>query len=483
MDVGDNVLNELEIMALPPLSPTMERAFSEALADLSEMEKDDDHSTVIKLETLATRHDWSKDEDDADSTSVRMATPTPSTSRGQSEDCGMSPSKKDPATFKDTAEAKRARRSAIEKKSRQRRQEMLKRMRAEVKQLEEVYAEMATRREPRTAAAGLNRSDAQMRVYRPFSSASMGELQRKYSELSLVAHALEEDQVALRELLQTHESSQQTVRSLSDEKEAEQRLWDSGIPQSSSFSVQYRHHSPGECYVIVREAYQEIERFCEVDNFETTGAHFMGWTDKRKVDHELQALQFCFTKRFPLERAEHLLMQTWNVFSNGAKMKEMAFDSSVRTRFEVLQVLNDNLIVIRRDHKIPTMPMTFASVQIIFRLETPTGYTMCSRTIPAPEIQKALEPHEYFYDAFHWYAIHVLYGLLTDKHFLTLLLLFVVTGHASTICTTNWATAQGAKLLRVDLSKIKTSCSPGIGCSNSCAPFCAGSMRASRHCC
>ncbi|ETK92254.1 hypothetical protein F441_04451 [Phytophthora nicotianae CJ01A1] len=382
MEINDDMLEELELVMLPPLTPTMDRVFSEAIADLSEMEKCDEP-------TVATRHDWIKSEE---LTSLRMATPPPSTSH---EVGGISPSVKNPVTVKDSAEAKRARRSAIEKKSRQRRQEMLKRMRHEVKQLEDVYTEMTRRRE------ALN-SNGRSR----FSSISMDELQRKYSELSLAAHALEKDQVALRELLQTHEKFQQTLKNLS---EGENEIWNSGIPPSSSFSAPFRQHSADECFAIVRAAYQEIERFLAADNFESTGASFMGWADKRKVDRNLQALQFCFTKKFPLESAQKLLKQTWNIFSNGDKMAAMSFDRSVRTRFEVLQVLNDNLIIIRRDHVIPNMPMTFFSVQIIFRLQTPTGYTMCSRTIPAPEIEKMMEPHEYFYDAFHWTRFNHLY--------------------------------------------------------------------------
>ncbi|GMF18935.1 unnamed protein product [Phytophthora lilii] len=389
MDVGDD---QLELVALPPLSPTMELAFSEALEDLSELDKGEEPA-VIKLETPVVQN-WKSD---ADLMSLRMATPPPSALRNHVD---MSPSDKDVKGINDSAEAKRARRTAIEKKSRQRRQEMLKRMQEEVMQLENVYAEIVKRK-----AGGEERRDTRRYDSTPLSSASMDELQRKYTELSLVAHALEQDQTALRELLQGHKLFQQAVKLFADEKEAEQAVWNSGIPPSSSFSVQFRPLSPAKCSNFVRQTYQEIEQFCEIDNFESTGANFMGWTDKRKVDHELKVLQFCFTKQFPLENAEHLLMQTWNIFSNGSKMAEMSFDNSVRTRFEVLQILNDNLIIIRRDHKIPSMPMTFVSVQLIFRLETPTGYTMCSRTIPAPKIQQAMEPHEYFYDAFHWYDV------------------------------------------------------------------------------
>ncbi|KAK1944075.1 hypothetical protein P3T76_003987 [Phytophthora citrophthora] len=394
--------DELDLMPLPPLSPSMELAFSEALQDLSEMEKVEE-SVVVKLETSVMRRDWVKAEECTDSMNLRMATPPPSASR-TGEVVGMSPCEKSQATFKDSAEAKRARRSAIEKKSRQRRQEMLARMRGEVKQLEDVYTEMVMR--------SSEQSTDERGASRPISSATMDELQRKYSELSLIAHALEEDQASLRELLQTHENFQNAVGKLSEETQAEQALWDSGIPPSSSFTVPFRQYSEDECFAIVRQAYQEIERFLEADNFETTGASFMGWTDKRKVDHELQALQFCFTKKFPLESAGDLLSQTWNIFSNGDKMAAMSFDRSVRTRFEVLQVVNDNLIIIRRDHKIPSMPMTFFSVQIIFRLQTNEGFTMCSRTIQAPEIENAKEPHEYFYDAFHWTRFNHLY----DEH-------------------------------------------------------------------
>ncbi|KAL3665436.1 hypothetical protein V7S43_009471 [Phytophthora oleae] len=402
MELDATAQDELDLMPLPPLSPTMELAFSEALKDLSEMEKVEE-SVVIKLETSAVRHDWLKADERADAMDLRMAMPRPSASRMQGGVGGMSPCEKSPAAFKDSVEAKRARRSAIEKKSRQRRQGMLTRMREEVKQLEDVYTEMAMR----SSCATQKGPDG-----RPFSSVSMDELQRKYSELSLVAHALEEDQTALRELLQTHENCQQLMRKLSEEREAEQALWDSGIPPSSSVFVPFRQHSADECFAIVREAYQEIERFLEADNFETTGASFMGWSDKRKVDHELQALQFCFTKKFPLESAGNLLSQTWNIFSNGDKMAAMSFDRSVRTRFEILQVLNDNLIIIRRDHTIPSMPMTFFSVQIIFQLQTKEGYTMCNRTIQAPEIKNAKQSHEYFYDAFHWTRFNNLYDEL-----------------------------------------------------------------------
>uniref|UniRef100_M4BLQ5 Uncharacterized protein n=1 Tax=Hyaloperonospora arabidopsidis (strain Emoy2) TaxID=559515 RepID=M4BLQ5_HYAAE len=128
----------------------------------------------------------------------------------------------------------------------------------------------------------------------------------------------------------------------------------------------------------------------------------MGWTDKRKLDRDLQMFQYCFTKRFSLETPEQLLARSWQVYSIGDKMRQVSFGNFGRTRFEVLQVLNDKLIIVRRDHKFPTSPLTFVSVQLVAWWQTPTGFTTCSRTIRTPELEKALGPYEYYYDAFHW---------------------------------------------------------------------------------
>lgn len=59
-------------------------------------------------------------------------------------------------------------------------------------------------------------------------------------------------------------------------------------------------------------------------------------------------------------------------------------------------------------------PVALVSVQIMFRLQTPTGYALSLRTIPSPDIQRTLGPHEVWFDAFHWYApvVHALFMLM-----------------------------------------------------------------------
>ncbi|OWY95182.1 hypothetical protein PHMEG_00034879 [Phytophthora megakarya] len=338
---------------------------------------------------------------------VQMSTPPPTAPNNLiNMSGGLSPSEKEPATFKDAAEAKRAHRSAIEKKSRQRRQHILKRMQEEVIKLENKYSDMINMKE--AGATGL----VQWRDLNDLHDVKENELQQKYSELTLVVHALEQDHAALQSLLQKHETFRRTVRGLSDERRAKDAfaIWDSGVPPSSSFAAKFRQLSMAEGYAFVRESYEEIRRFTESESYQTTGANFMGWTDKRKFDTNSGTLRYSFTKQFPFENTENVFKKSWSTFLDGLKLENLAFDHSVQSRFEVLQVLNNDLLVIRRDHRMPRYPVTFTTVQIMFRLQTPTGYTLCVRTISSPEIENALEPHESIIDVFHWTHFNRLYN-------------------------------------------------------------------------
>ncbi|CAH0486763.1 unnamed protein product [Peronospora farinosa] len=394
----------LELTVLPPLSPTIERAFTEAFADMSELEENNKDTAMIKLEPLwpASTKDLTLSPPLVSMTSLSHNHPI-----HMSEIRNMSPSGGKKQTLpKDLTEGKRARRSAIEKKSRQRRQNVLKTMRDEVSELEKLYDAMTKRIETREES---QLSDARQTDSFSFCSA-VDELQRKYSKLTLIAHALEEEQETLQELLHQYTEFQKTLTSLSDQDEEQRnQTWNTGVPPSLSFQARFTKLTATECYALVRESYEEIKRFNNAEHFVSTGANFMGWTDKRKYDPISGTLQYGFTKQFPLEDSENLLMKTWDIVTDAPKLKDISFDRSINFRYEVLQRMNDDLIIIRRDHRIPNIETTFATVQLIFRLQTATGYTLCMRTIPSSEIQNMLEPHECFYDVFLWTQFNRMY--------------------------------------------------------------------------
>ncbi|KAG6620886.1 uncharacterized protein IUM83_11606 [Phytophthora cinnamomi] len=240
----------------------------------------------------------------------------------------------------------------------------------------------------------------------------MDELLQKYSDLTLVAWAMKEDQITLQLLVQEHECFQKHWGGFVKERRAEDAftIWDSGVPLSSSFAAKFRHITISDAYRFARKTYDEIQKFTDCEVFETTRSSFMGWTDKRKYDRNSRSLLFSFTKQFEFEDAERLFTMTWDAYLNGHQLEKMLFDSSARTRFEVLQVLNNDLFVARRDYKGQRIPVTLTSVQLMFRLQTATGYAFCLRTISSPEIENALEPHELLFDAYHWMHFNRLYN-------------------------------------------------------------------------
>lgn len=230
------------------------------------------------------------------------------------------------------------------------------------------------------------------------------EVQQATAQLTMIAQALEDERSALQHLIREHDLFHKAVRAsgYSDLGGGAVEIDPHGVPISSSFTAKFRKLPAADCYALVRESYETICRFDRSGKYQSFGTSFMGWTDKRKFDEVTSALNYGFTKRFPLENAEVLFLRTWDMFRDEVLMAQLSFDTSVRMRFEVIQRINDDVYIIRRDHKHPGIAMTFLTVHILFRLQTPMGYTLCMRTVPSPEIKATLEEHEIYFDVFHW---------------------------------------------------------------------------------
>ncbi|TYZ67538.1 hypothetical protein PybrP1_007766 [[Pythium] brassicae (nom. inval.)] len=295
----------------------------------------------------------------------------------------------------DPAALKRARRTEIEKKSRQRRQSLLRRMRDDVHRLECVYADLQARKAASSAAPNALLAHP---MRRGSASTSATALKQMHARLTATAHALTDARTHMQRLLQEHALFREVVNALG----AAQDAAPDGVPASRSFAAGFRLLSPAECFALIRASHDAICRFDRSADFESTGASFMGWTDRRRFDAETSALHYGFAKSYPHESAEALLLKTWDMFRDETKLARLSFDASVKMKFDVLQTIGSDVYIIRRDHQHKGLPYTFLTVHILFRLASAEGFTLCFRSIPAPEIQQALEPHEVWFDVFHW---------------------------------------------------------------------------------
>lgn len=277
-------------------------------------------------------------------------------------------------------------------------------MREDVKLLERQYRELMKSKRKQVRAVNVPMVPLDALASR--LPGSRDEFEVMASQLSAIATAMEEERNSLQKLIREHDLFHQAVRAsgYSDLGGGAVEIDPHGVPLSSSFTAAFQRIPAADCYALVRESYETICRFDSSGEYVSMGTSFMGWTDKRKFDDVTGALNYGFTKQFPRENAEVLFLRTWDMFREEDKMARLSFDTSVRMRFEVIQCINDDVYIIRRDHKHPGIAMTFLTVHILFRLQTPQGYTLAMRTVPSPEIVASLEDHEIYFDVFHWYV-------------------------------------------------------------------------------
>ncbi|KAJ0399632.1 hypothetical protein P43SY_008829 [Pythium insidiosum] len=263
-------------------------------------------------------------------------------------------------TPKDKA-LKRARRSEIERKSRLRRLDELNRMRDEIQRLQWTYNNLAQ-------AEDIDHLIEKMAVKN--CALSVGARQRVIVRLRFMAQLLSEEHLRLREMLSEHELFQKAI-------EATWGFEPSGLTdECAPAAVDDREWvSPTRCFAFLRETYELICRFDESRDFVSTGASFMGWTDRRRIDEESSHLQYGFAKQFPLEHAEVLLNRSWDVFSDEKQWCRLV-DPSVSTEYQIIQVINSDLVIVRRRHRHAQHHLVFTTAHVLFRLRTPQGYLL-----------------------------------------------------------------------------------------------------------
>ncbi|KAE8994822.1 hypothetical protein PR003_g20394 [Phytophthora rubi] len=292
------------------------------------------------------------------------------------------------------ASAQRARRSEIEKKSRQRRQGSLKVMRDEVKVLEREYLRLATRAANATSGGDSEQHERGVLL----DPTQVQALRTKFLRLSSEAAALRIAQKQLHQVLHVQQLFRDSFQALSAEfagAESDPRLDAVG-------HALFEPLASDACFSIMRDSYDVITRFEAGQDFVTTGSSLFGWSDRRRLGDDASKMIFCFRKLFENQSCERLMEESWRTFSDLEFMRRVVFSSKVSVDLEILQVVNRDAVVVRRRTNYRAMGRSFHTVYLLFRLQTASGYTVCFRTIPAPGIQQALGEGEAWIDLFHW---------------------------------------------------------------------------------
>lgn len=244
-------------------------------------------------------------------------------------------------------------------------------------------------------------------IVRPSELATLRE---RFVELSNEAAALREEQTVLQRVLHARQLFGDSFRALRAEfvrgeaPEALEFQW------SAVAQAEFEPLAPEECFSIMRDSYEAIARFDSSKNFASTGSTVFGWSDKKRLADtsalDEGCMYFSFSKAFENRDCEQMMRESWRTMSDEAFMRRVIFPPGVHVDLRVLQTINDDAMVVHRHTTYTTMKRSFHTVYLLFRLQTDTGYMVCFRTIPAPNIQNAMEPHEAWINLFHWTALN-----------------------------------------------------------------------------
>ncbi|KAJ0391348.1 hypothetical protein P43SY_010362 [Pythium insidiosum] len=293
------------------------------------------------------------------------------------------------ASAKSAKEAARARRSEIEKRSRERRQGAVRRMRDELSRLERQYRLLT---QP---------SDADTRHGAIVHPSDVRRLRARYLQLAQEASDLRSEHQQLRAVLSEAELFHDSLAALLDQYAADgARQW-----RTAAHAV-VPALSPDRCVELMRDAVETIRQFDATRDVISSGSSFMGWTDKRRLDADKGLMHFSFTKRFAGHTEDRIMRDSWEMFRDEAAMRRTIFPPSVHVELELVQLLSDDVLVMRRYTRYAALQRAFHTVYLLFRVATAQGFTLCFRTIACPGIQNALEDGEAWIDIFHWLHIN-----------------------------------------------------------------------------
>uniref|UniRef100_A0AAV1TLW7 BZIP domain-containing protein n=1 Tax=Peronospora matthiolae TaxID=2874970 RepID=A0AAV1TLW7_9STRA len=102
----------------------------------------------------------------------------------------------------------------------------------------------------------------------------------------------------------------------------------------------------------------------------------MGWTQHQRITKDGR-VQFNFTKRIETIGTDELVHKSWAMYCDFGLYHGIY--SSVQ-KLEILQKINDDTLLIRRDlQEQPSAPI-FRTVFLLFRIKLPNGYLICFRS-------------------------------------------------------------------------------------------------------
>lgn len=128
----------------------------------------------------------------------------------------------------------------------------------------------------------------------------------------------------------------------------------------------------------------------------------MGWSQHQRITPD-GCVQFNFTKRIHTIGAEELVEKSWEMYCDFELYHGIY--ASVQ-KLEILQRINDDTLLIRRDLQEGSTAPIFRTIFLLFRIKLDNGYLICFRSHnPQVYVDDEDDPNVQWMDMFYWLMI------------------------------------------------------------------------------
>uniref|UniRef100_M4C033 BZIP domain-containing protein n=1 Tax=Hyaloperonospora arabidopsidis (strain Emoy2) TaxID=559515 RepID=M4C033_HYAAE len=237
------------------------------------------------------------------------------------------------------------------------------------------------------------------------TSSSRADLVRRFVDLMEQVRSLRTENSALRDEVLLYDALGEQLQRLQVDFDIPRALLSGSDVRSPIGTVHFEPLSVEEVSAILVASHEQATSFFETMGRVETAEEdkTMGWTQHQRITNDGR-VQFNFTKRIETIETDELVRKSWEMYCDFGLYHGIY--SSVQ-KLEILQRINDDTLLIRRDlQEEPSAPI-FRTVFLLFRIKLPNGYLICFRSHnPAVcVVDDDDDPNVQWMEMFYWLMI------------------------------------------------------------------------------
>lgn len=211
---------------------------------------------------------------------------------------------------------------------------------------------------------------------------------------------LRKENIELKDQLFVNDALGEQLQRLQDDFQISKQI----STRTSIGTIHFQEITEAQARDIMIESHRHATSFFETMHTVETKEEdkTMGWTQHQRITPDGR-VQFNFTKRIDRIGTHELVQKSWEMYCDFGLYHGIY--SSVQ-KLEILQKINENTLLIRRDLQEGSSAPVFRTVFLLFRIRLTNGYLICFRSHnPSVCVEDDDDPNVQWMEMFYWLMI------------------------------------------------------------------------------